>query len=84
MNPTTQPKSGNPSLLTLQSASPTPLLGKVGAILQEGILVIGVSLFWALILVLAGWFWLASELFLGIETVITQACIGVANQFATL
>lgn len=76
MNPATQPKSGNPSLLPLRTVSPTPLLGKVGAILQEGILVIEVSLFGALVFVLAGCFWLGSAIFWRIETLIASARSG--------
>ena len=76
MNPATQPKSGNPSLLPLRTGSPTSLLGKIGAILQEGILVIEVSLFWALVFVLAGFFWLGSAIFLGIEALTASARSG--------
>jgi hypothetical protein len=78
MNPATQPKSGNPSLLPLRTESPTRLLGKAGAILKEGILVIEVSLYWALVFVLAGCFWLGNAISFGIETLIGSARSGAS------
>jgi hypothetical protein len=73
MNSATLPKSHNPTLVPLRIVSPTPLLGKVNAGLREGILVIGVSLFWALVLILAGFFWLGSGIWGGIETLVDSA-----------
>jgi hypothetical protein len=49
------------------------MLGKLNAGLREGILVIRVSLFWALVLILAGFFWLGSGIWGGIETLIGLA-----------
>lgn len=76
MNPATQPKSGIPSLLPIRTVSPTLLLGKVRAILEEGILLIELSLFWALVFVLAGCSWLGSAISFGIETLIASARSG--------
>jgi len=73
MNSATLPRSHNPSLVPLRNVLPTPLLGRVNAGLREGILVIGVTLFWALVLVLAGFFWLGSGIWGGIETLIGSA-----------
>jgi hypothetical protein len=72
MNPATLPKSRKPSLLPLPTVLPAPLLGKANAVLRESILVIEVSLFWALVLVLAGFFWLGSGIFGEIETLIAS------------
>ena len=72
MNPATLPKSHKPSLLPLPTVLPAPLLGKANAVLRESILVIEVSLFWALVLVLAGFFWLGSAIFGEIETLIAS------------
>jgi hypothetical protein len=76
MNPATLPKTHKPSLLPLRTMPPTPLLGKVNVVLQESILVIEVSLFWAAVVVLAGFFWLGSAIFLGIETLIASVRSG--------
>jgi len=76
MNPATLPKSHTPSLLPLRTVSPAPLLGKANAVLRERILVLEVSLFWALVMVLAGFFWLGSAIFLGIETLIASVRSG--------
>jgi hypothetical protein len=67
MNPATLPKSDKPSLLPLPTVSPAPLLGKANAVLRESILVIEVSLFWALVLVLASFSWLGSGIWQGVE-----------------
>lgn len=73
MNSATLPKSHNPSLFPLRTVSPTALLGKVNAVLWEGVLVIEVSLFWALVLVLAGFLWLGSGIWEAIEALIGSA-----------
>ena len=76
MNPAMLPKSHTPSLLPLRTVSSAPSLGKLNAVLRERIFVIEISLFWTLVLVLAGFFWLGSAIFGGIETLIVSVRSG--------
>ena len=82
MNPATLPRSHNRSLGPLRTVSPTPLLGKVNAVLWEGILVIKVSLFLALVFALDSLIWLSSGTWDGIESLISSPRPGRSVPFA--